>query len=70
VRWAQQASGAAVDGKYGNDTIAAIKAADPRAFCLAFLALRLKYLAGLKTWPTFGRGWSNRIASNMLKGAV
>jgi lysozyme family protein len=53
----------------GPNTIAAIKAADPRTFCLTFLARRLQYLAGLKTWPTFGRGWSNRIASNMLKGA-
>jgi lysozyme family protein len=69
VRWAQQASGAPVDGVMGPNTIAAIKAADPRTFCLTFLARRLQYLAGLKTWPTFGRGWSNRIASNMLKGA-
>lgn len=70
VRWAQQASGAAVDGKFGKDTIAAIKTADPRAFCLCFLAYRLKYLNGLNTWPTFSRGWSNRIADNMLKGAA
>lgn len=70
VRWAQQASGAAVDGKIGPDTIAAIKAADPQVFCLRFLAYRLKYLTSLKTWPTFGRGWSNRIAANMQKGAA
>lgn len=69
VTWAQQASGAPVDGHMGPLTIAAIKAADPHAFCLKFLALRLRYLASLKTWPTFGRGWTNRIASNMLKGA-
>lgn len=70
VRWAQQAAGATVDGIMGPNTIAAITAADPHAFCLSFLSQRLKYLTGLKTWPTFGRGWSNRIASNMLKGAV
>ncbi|CAB3782016.1 glycoside hydrolase family 108 protein [Paraburkholderia fynbosensis] len=70
VRWAQQAAGTVVDGVLGPNTIGAIKAADPHAFCLTFLALRLKYLAGLKTWPIFGRGWSNRIASNMQKGAA
>jgi lysozyme family protein len=70
VRWAQQASGVAVDGKMGPDTIAAIQAADPQVFCLRFLAYRLKYLNGLKTWPTFSRGWSTRIADNMLKGAA
>lgn len=70
VRWAQQAAGAAVDGKFGPNTIAAIAAADPQVFALRFLAYRLKYLNGLKTWPTFSRGWTNRIADNMLKGAA
>lgn len=70
VKWAQAASGAVVDGKMGPLTIAAIKAADPHAFVLRFLAQRLKYLNSLKTWPTFGRGWSNRIADNMVKGAA
>lgn len=70
VKWAQAAAGAAVDGSMGPLTIAAIKAADPHAFVLKFLAYRLKYLYGLKTWPTFGRGWSGRIADNMLKGAA
>lgn len=70
VRWAQQASGAPVDGKIGPNTIAAIKATDPHLFVMRFLAYRLKYLGSLKTWPSFGRGWSARIADNMLKGAI
>lgn len=70
VLWAQQASGAAADGRLGPATIAAIKAADPHSFCLRFLAYRLKYLASLKTWSTFGRGWSNRIAENLERGAI
>ncbi|NML32974.1 glycoside hydrolase family 108 protein [Paraburkholderia antibiotica] len=68
VRWAQQASGVPVDGKISPRTIDAIRATDPVEFCLRFLAYRLKYLTGLRAWPTFGRGWSGRIASNMLKG--
>jgi len=70
VKWAQAAAGTTVDGSMGPMTIAAIKAADPEAFILRFLAYRLKYLTGLKTWPTFGRGWANRIAANMLTGAL
>lgn len=70
VRWAQQASGATVDGKFGPNTIAAIQGTNPQTFVLRFLAYRLKYLNGLKTWPTFGRGWTNRIADNLLKGAT
>lgn len=69
VLWAQQASGATPDGKLGPATIAAIKAAEPHAFCLRFVASRLTYLTSLKTWPKFGRGWANRIAANLLHGA-
>lgn len=70
VKWAQAAAGATVDGSMGPMTIAAIKATDPDQFILRFLAYRLKYLTGLKTWATFGRGWTNRIAANMLTGAA
>jgi lysozyme family protein len=69
VRWAQKASGAVVDGKIGEKTIAAINAVSPPVFILRFLSYRLKYLNSLKTWASFSRGWSNRIADNMLKGA-
>lgn len=69
VRWAQAASGAAVDGKMGPATIAAIKQADPHAFVLSFLSQRMIYLTNLSTWATFGKGWSRRIAANMQRGA-
>ena len=29
---------------------------------LGLAAIRLKFLAGLSTWPTFGRGWTRRVA--------
>ena len=29
---------------------------------LGLAAIRLKFLAGLSTWPTFGRGWARRVA--------
>lgn len=69
VRWAQGAAGAAVDGKMGPMTIAAIRMADPHAFILSFNAQRILYLTNLATWSTFGKGWSRRIASNLQRGA-
>lgn len=68
VRWAQAAAGAAVDGKMGPATIAALKLADPRAFVLSFLSQRMLYLTNLATWSSFGKGWTRRIANNMQKG--
>ena len=29
---------------------------------LGLAAIRLKFLAGLSTWPTFSRGWTRRVA--------
>jgi lysozyme family protein len=68
VRWAQAAAGAAVDGKMGPMTIAAIRMADPHSFIMAFLSQRLTYLTNLATWSTFGKGWTRRIANNLQRG--
>lgn len=69
IQWLQGATGVNPDGVIGPVTIAAVKAADPHVIIMRFNAYRLKYLGGLKTWPTFGRGWANRIADNLLSGA-
>ncbi|WP_338912035.1 glycoside hydrolase family 108 protein [Mycetohabitans rhizoxinica] len=65
VIWMQQASGALADGKLGPETIAAVQAIDPELFILRFVAARLAYLTALQTWPSFGRGWVRRIATNL-----
>lgn len=68
VRWAQAASGAAVDGRMGPATIAALKVVDPHTFVLSFLSQRMLYLTNLATWSSFGKGWTRRIANNMQRG--
>jgi lysozyme family protein len=68
VKWLQQASGAAADGKFGPDTLAAVKATDPDKLIARFDAYRLLYMADLDVWPTYGRGWARRVANNILKG--
>jgi lysozyme family protein len=32
-----------------------------------FNGARLQYMTDLKTWPSFGKGWARRIASNLMK---
>jgi lysozyme family protein len=68
--WLQSAAGAVVDGRIGPETIAAVNASDPLKIVMRFLAQRLTYLGDLPTWPTFGHGWANRVAHNLLKGAA
>jgi lysozyme family protein len=31
-----------------------------------FMGLRLKFFTSLNTWPTFGKGWSRRVAAILL----
>lgn len=70
IKWLQQAVNVSADGSFGNGTMAAVKAENYLKIILRFDAYRIMYLDSLPTWPTFGRGWMNRIAANMLKGAA
>lgn len=70
VIWAQGAAEAKVDGLIGPQTIAAVQATDPLKFILRWNSIRLRYFTAIKTWSTFGRGWANRIATNLWKGAA
>ena len=61
----QRALGVKDDGIIGPKTLAAAKAADPWEVRAKFNANRLAFYADLSTWPSFGRGWVRRIASNL-----
>ncbi len=65
IRWLQRAAGAKDDGIIGPKTLAAVRAADPERLLRRMLAQRLRFMAGLPNWPTFGRGWARRIADLM-----
>jgi uncharacterized protein (TIGR02594 family) len=51
----------AVDGEIGPDTIAAANAAPAAPLIARICDERLAFLQGLRTWPTFGRGWGRRV---------
>ncbi|TRW94941.1 hypothetical protein FNJ84_17770 [Paracoccus sp. M683] len=62
AKWLQGAVGAAADGAVGPNTVSAARAADPFRAVNAACDARLQFLHRLKTWPTFGKGWSRRVA--------
>ncbi len=63
VQWLQAAAGVAQDGVIGPETLQAVAArgGDGAAFCAAFLAERMVFMAALPTWQVFGRGWARRL---------
>ncbi|MCA1831236.1 MAG: glycoside hydrolase family 108 protein [Actinobacteria bacterium] len=61
--WLQKALGAAqVDGQVGVVTIEKAKAADPAQLINAICDERMAFLRRLRTWSTFGPGWTRRVA--------
>lgn len=50
------------DGIIGPQTLPALARAKPEHVIEVLCAERLKFLKGLSTWPTFGKGWGRRVA--------
>jgi len=65
IRQLQQAVGVDDDGIIGPDTLAAIAARSEAALVMLVISERLDYMASLRTWATFGRGWARRMAQNL-----
>lgn len=63
VLWLQRAAGVDADGIIGPKTLAAVKAAGGETLKARMLAQRLRFMADLRTWPAFGRGWARRVAA-------
>ena len=65
VKTLQQVCGTDVDGILGPRTLLAISTMPTTRLVARFNGYRLEFLASLSTWPTFGRGWARRIATNL-----
>lgn len=64
TKWLQRALGVQADGVLGEATLAAVRAhPDHDRLVADILARRRLFLEHLKTWPTFRRGWTVRLAS-------
>jgi lysozyme family protein len=68
VRALQRVLGVATDGIVGPKTVAAARACDLPQTIRAMTRERVRFLQGLSTWPTFGRGWTSRV--NHTEGAA
>ena len=64
IKFLQSCVGVTVDGGFGPATLAAVKKAeeDPARLIELYCAKRLEFLQSLKTFETFGKGWSRRVA--------
>lgn len=59
----QDLVGTAQDGQIGPLTLAAVKTRPIGVLINNYFDHRLAYLKRLNTWPTFGKGWTSRIAA-------
>lgn len=66
----QRAAGVPDDGQVGPRTIAAVKAMTVTDVLMRFNAQRIRYYTSLSTWPTYGKGWANRVAAQLDHGAT
>lgn len=67
IRFLQRATGVSDDGRMGPQTMRAVKAMDPQLLDKRLNGYRLRFMAQLNTWPSFGRGWAARIATNLIE---
>lgn len=65
IRCLQGAVGETVDGVLGPRTLQAVQSMPPARLSARFNGARLEFMAGLPSWPAFGRGWARRIAENL-----
>ncbi|MFK0692077.1 glycoside hydrolase family 108 protein [Mesorhizobium sp. IMUNJ 23033] len=63
AKYLQAIVGANQDGRIGPATLSAVQARPAGAVIDALCDARLAFLMRLPTWPTFGRGWSERVGS-------
>jgi len=70
VKFVQRALDVVIDWVIGPQTLGAIRQRDTEELIEQICEERLQFLQSLRTWPTFGNGWSNRVTSvqqNALK---
>ena len=67
AKYLQAAVGVRQDGKIGQQTIAAVKSRVAPTVIHDLCDRRMAFLKGLKTWPTFRKGWTSRVTDVRAK---
>ncbi|MCG8272362.1 glycoside hydrolase family 108 protein [Aquamicrobium sp. NLF2-7] len=73
IKYLQAVVGAKQDGRIGPDTLAKTRSMMRATIINSLCDKRMAFLKRLKTWPTFGKGWTSRVSgvrSEALKMAV
>lgn len=65
IRKLQAAIGVADDGHWGPVSAAQLASMDLNDVLMRFGAQRLRYYTALRSWPDFGKGWVNRVATQL-----
>lgn len=66
----QAAVGTVQDGAIGPKTLAAVRAQNPIELIDNFSNAKESFYRSLNTFPTFGKGWLNRVAAVKLKATA
>lgn len=66
AKYLQALVGTPQDGKIGPETLKAVRARMHAGVINQYCDKRLAFLKGLKTWPTFGKGWAARVKSTRI----
>ena len=69
IKTLQSAVGTTPDGIIGPKTLAAVRAIDPHELIEKFSVAKTEFYESLPTFPTFGRGWLNRVADVKVKAS-
>jgi lysozyme family protein len=62
IKFLQSCVGVTVDGGFGPRTLDAVNKQNPERLIELYCAKRLEFLQTLRTFETFGKGWSRRVA--------
>jgi lysozyme family protein len=61
AKWLQTTVGAVADGAIGEQTLKQVLLTNPQMIIDKYCSIRLEFLKGRSTWPTFGKGWERRV---------
>lgn len=68
VKTLQQAIGTKPDGLIGNITLNAVRSQNEHEVLLKFYGFRIAFYTSLNDFPTWARGWMNRVSNNLKIG--
>lgn len=69
AKWLQRALGIKADGVIGPGTLEALRTVnDHDALIAKIIGRRMAFLRALKTWKTFGKGWTSRVNGVLAVG--